>query len=47
MLRFRAISQSEATIDIDAEVADRALDLRMAGLIPEPCRKFLGSGARR
>ncbi len=30
MLHFRALSQSERILDIDAEVADRALDLRMA-----------------
>jgi hypothetical protein len=30
MLHFRALSQSEGILDIDAEVADRALDLRMA-----------------
>jgi hypothetical protein len=30
MLHFRALSQSEGILDVDAEVADRALDLRMA-----------------
>ncbi len=30
MLHLRALSQSEGILDIDAEVADRALDLRMA-----------------
>jgi hypothetical protein len=30
MLHLRTLSQSEGILDIDAEVADRALDLRMA-----------------
>ena len=30
MLHLRALSQSEGILDIDAEVADRALDLRVA-----------------
>jgi hypothetical protein len=30
MLHFGALSQSESILDIDAEVADGALDLRMA-----------------
>jgi hypothetical protein len=29
MLHLRALSQSEGILDIDAKVADRALDLRM------------------
>jgi hypothetical protein len=30
MLHFRAFGQSEGILDIDAEVANRAFDLRMA-----------------
>jgi hypothetical protein len=31
MLHLRALSEGERILDIDAEVADRALDLRMTG----------------
>ncbi len=36
MLHFRALSQSEGILDIDAEVADRALNLRVGVSLRRP-----------